>query len=304
MKYKVHSVLILLLLCLTARSQEVAQFPFQFHKGLIFLELQTATGDTLLGLFDTGAEVSAINTATAERLGLQVTDTTSVTGTDSSMTVEVVGFPHLHLGNHYVEMIHPTKRDLGHSLSLPGRRLDLIIGNEVFANTIVEINWVKKEILIHRNLNLQSYDFWVPFFLDHNIPRFTGKLNDAIQTDFRLDTGASLFETNRIYLNITTRNLEKLKKILPALEPASYLSATGINNKPFKLPVYELKKLQVGPLEIQNPFAIVQPETGYFALPDAVGFLSNNFLSKYERVAIDFIRNRLYFSGETEVLKK
>jgi hypothetical protein len=34
-------------------------------------------------------------------------------------------------------------------------------------------------------------------------------------------------------------------------------------------------------------FVIVQPEVGYFARPDALGFVSNSFLEKLGRVTLD-----------------
>src|SRR5262249_13686261 len=50
----------------------------------------------------------------------------------------------------------------------------------------------------------------VPFTVDHRIPRFKGVLNGSLDADFRLDTGASLFETRDVYLNVTEATCRKL----------------------------------------------------------------------------------------------
>ena len=230
-------------------------------------------------------------------MALPVIDSSFVTGTDTTIQVPVVKLEDLRLQDH-VKTIEPTRRDLSHSLSPPGKQLDLILGNDFFANSVVAINFPKQQLQVCQKIEPQKYDFWIPFILDHNIPRFSATVNDSLQFDFRLDTGASLFETEKVYLNITTHDLFLLKKKFRDLEPQSYLSATGIDNKAFRLPVFKLKNLKVGATEFEQAFAIVQPERGYFASPEAVGFLSNNFLSKFEQVAIDYINCRIYFKSK------
>lgn len=270
--------------------------PFEYYQGLIFLEIQTEAQDTLFCLFDTGAEISAIDDKTSERLQLPVVGSAQVTGTTATINIMVVNISHLKLGDYFVDSINPTKRDLTHSLSPNNRHLDMILGYDFFQNAIVEIDFINNKLRIHHDSSTLKRTAFINFTLDHNIPRFSGLVNGKIQMDFRLDTGASLFETDDVYINITTNDWNAIKKDIPALKPESYLYATGITSEQVILPVVRLEKITIGEFEIDNPYVIVQPEQGYFALPDAVGFISNNLLSKYDIVAIDYINNRLYIS--------
>ena len=61
-----------------------------------------------------------------------------------------------------------------------------------------------------------------------------------------------------------------------------------------------MEEVRIGAMEVERPWVIVQPRLGYFASPDAVGFVSNNLLKKYKRVAVDYIRNILWYSEPVE----
>lgn len=270
--------------------------PFEYYQELIFIEIQTEQQDTLFCLFDTGAEISAIHYKTSDRLKLSVVESTQVTGTNATKNVMVVHVTHFMLGDYYEDSIAPTKRDLAQGLTPNNKKLDMILGYYFFQQTIVEIDFTEKELRILNDRAFLNCTFFMNFSLDYNIPRFSGLVNGEIKMDFRLDTGASLFETDDIYVNITTIDWNAIKQHSPTLIPESYLYGTGVNNEQIELPVVRLAKVTVSKFEIVHPYVIVQPEQGYFAQPDAVGFISNNLLEKYDCVAIDYINNRLYYS--------
>ena len=283
-----------LLACCMLPAQNIS-IPFEYYQGLIFLEIETAKKDTLFCLFDTGAEISAVNEATSNVLGLPVVDSAQVTGSNATIDVQVVSMTDLTLRNHHVNSIAPTKRDLSHSLTPNNRILDMILGYDFFKESIIEIDFSRLEIRIIKDTAFLNYATYIPFSLDHNIPRFSGMASGKIPLDFRLDTGASLFDTDDIYINVTSDDWQRIREINPNLKPEFYLNATGINNELIELSVIQLDKVAIDILDIDKPYIIIQPEQGYFALPDAVGFVSNNWLSKYSRVAIDYINNRLYY---------
>ncbi len=266
---------------------------FQYYQGLIFLDVIYGS-DTLLALFDTGAEASAIDAATSDQFKLPIFDSTLVSGASNSMRVARVGMAGLRLGSFQTDEIFPTKRDLGHSLVPSNRRLDLILGYDFFKDQIVSLDFVKKQLRLLTNTYPCSCDESIPFTLDHNIPRFKGKVG-SVHLQFRLDTGASLFETEDIYINITSADWLRLRAKYPGLEVEKYFSATGLDNTEVKLAVARLNSCELDNLIIESPYVIVQPERGYFAQAEAVGFVSNNFLSKFSLVAIDYIHHRLCY---------
>ncbi len=52
--------------------------------------------------------------------------------------------------------------------------------------------------------------------------------------------------------------------------------------------------VRLGPIELKKSYLIVQPATGYFARPDAVGFCGNNLLEKFGRVVIDMPGKKIW----------
>jgi hypothetical protein len=129
--------------------------------------------------------------------------------------------------------------------------------------------------------------------LDNGIPRVRATLNDSVRAEFRLDTGASLFETQDVYLNVTASVWEQLTALDAKLKPTAYLTGGGIGGE-VKLPVARIRKFSAGTASISSPFVIVQPKLGYFARSDAVGFISNNLLEKFSPVTIDYLERKLY----------
>ena len=68
-----------------AQIREQEAIPFEYFQGLIFFEIQTEQNQTLFCLLDTGAEVSAIDKITSERLHLPVVGSSQVLGTDTAV---------------------------------------------------------------------------------------------------------------------------------------------------------------------------------------------------------------------------
>jgi len=114
----------------------------------------------------------------------------------------------------------------------------------------------------------------------------------AEELHLRLDTGASLFESEDVYVNVTERVWEELRRLDPSLAPSQYFTGTGTGGE-VRLPVARIGSLSVGERTLARPWVIVQPAQGYFARPDAVGFVGNNFLEKFGRVTIDYPGRRL-----------
>jgi hypothetical protein len=97
--------------------------------------------------------------------------------------------------------------------------------------------------------------------------------------DVRIDTGATFPLSDDSYLNLTQSQAELLRL---TGDPIKVLSATGTGDAVLKLPVYSLASLEIGRMRLTRVYAIVQPRVGYFARPDAVGFLGNSVLDKLD----------------------
>jgi hypothetical protein len=249
----------------------------------------------LLFLFDTGASASAIDLKTAERLQLSPTGTVKVEGTAGVIDAKTVKIPSLSVGEARVDNLSATAQDLSASLAPKAMRLDGILGYDFLSHCSVEINFKDHTIGFSKKPSRPALRtaVAVPFTLDHRIPRFKGILSGSIDADFRLDTGASLFETRDVYLNVTEATWRKLTDSDSRLVPEGHLKGSGPGGE-VELPVARIKEFSLGELVIPKPYVIVQPKVGYFARPDAVGFISNNLLERYGPVAVDYLERKLY----------
>jgi len=271
--------------------------PFTYAERCIFLELRAGGSEDLLFLLDTGASASALDLKTVERLGLTPTGTVQVEGTTGTIEARWVRLPRLSTGKVGVDRLQMTAQDLSGSLAPPGRRLDGVLGADFLAHFAVTIDFEARNLTLATRLVRAgpAAGIAVPFTLDNGIPRLSGRLNGNIEADFRLDTGSSLFESGDVYLNVPETVWRRLRESTPTPVPERALSGRGSGGE-VVLPLARIEELALGALVVPRPHVIVQPSVGYFARPDAVGFVSNNLLEKHSPVTVDYPRRKLYFS--------
>ena len=285
------SFFLIMLWSLSLNAQKTT-ISFEYYQRLIFLKVKVNKMDSLLFLFDTGANASAIDTKTANVLKLTTLKMDSVEGSAGTIVVPHVKAKTVSVGKSLVKNIVFTKYDLSGSLAPPNQRLNGILGTDFLKNFVVAIDFQNKQITLSKKVvnKLQSS---FPFEMENGIPRIKAKINNSVFTWFRYDSGSSLFDTKDIYINTTTPVFDLLAKADTTLKPVAYFSATGIGGS-IKLPVYKINSVLLNAIEVHKPFIIVQPRQGYFARPDAVGFFGNNFLEKFQKVTIDFIDKKMY----------
>ncbi len=277
-----------------------APVAFNYHERCIFIKMDAGTHRDLLFLFDTGASASAIDLKTADGLKLALTKGGKVEGSAGVIEVMKSQLPSLSVRQARVENLSVTVQDLSASLVPKGTRLDGILGYDFLSRYSVTIDFKDRTIRFSTRPQ-ESFALaarptvTVPFTVEDRIPRLRGILNGVIETDFRLDTGASLFETRDVYVNVTEDTWQKLTAAEPTLVPERYFKGTGAGGE-VKLPVVRIKGVSLGEIIVPEPYVIVQPKAGYFARPDAIGFIGNNFLEKYNPVTIDYLGRKLYLT--------
>jgi hypothetical protein len=272
-------------------SAKETAIPFEYYQRVMFLKVQINNSDSLLFLFDTGANVSALDEKTSDKLKLFVLRTDSVAGSAGTILVQVVKINSIRAGNARVADLEFTKQDLSYSLAPAGKHIDGILGTDFMKHFIITIDF--KSHLIFFSKKIKSNTKPIPFLMDNNIPKIKATVNDSFQTFLRYDSGSSLFATDSTYINVTTNDWITIQQSDTSLKPCSYFSGTGTGGE-IKLPVVHVKSFSFNGQQMQNPFIIVQPEQGYFARPDAVGFFGNNLLDKYQKVIIDFLGDKMY----------
>lgn len=276
----------------------VAQTRFIYYQNLVFLNVKANDTDSLLFLMDTGANASAIDNLTAEILSLPFVRRDSVTGTAGTEPVDMVRVDKLAIGGASIPGLIVTKRDLGYSLVPSNHKLDGILGTDFLRHFSVVIRFADSTIELKKKTVGSKGYMQIPFEMENNIPRVKMKTANGQAVYLRYDSGASLFATRDVYINIPERLYDALYASDTSMRPYTYFTASGVGGD-LKLPVVKGKSLYAGDLQIDEPRFIVQPRQGYFAADNAVGFFSNNLMEKYKVVVRDFLHKRMLVQKQT-----
>lgn len=287
-------IAVVLFLFASTTHLNAQQYPqtFHYHQKLIFLRMKVEHKDSLLFLMDTGANTSAIDSETAEMLKLSAFQRDTVEGTMGKMLAPSVWANVRHRGSDSAKKLSLTTYSLKGAPAPPGQKLDGILGTDYLKQFAITIDF---ELLqIHFNWLADTSSLVVlPFFMDNGIPAITAKIGHEIAVAFRYDSGSSLFETDEIFINTTTAVFRQLVAADSLLKPALTLTGSGIGGAA-NLFAYKLDSVVLGSIVIADPFIIVQPEAGYFARKDAIGFFGNNLMEKFPQISIDFPNRKMF----------
>lgn len=269
---------------------------FHYIERTIVLPGHVQGRDALL-LLDTGASRSAIDSAFAEAAGIQSFASGMVEGTAGRVTVRQARLSTLRVQEVGVNDLEVTLRPLGGLLAPPGRSVVGIIGMDFLHDVTVWIDYRQHRVRLSRSAGIPDSTWQrVSFTRDNGIPTLGASLNGTVATALRLDTGASLFESPDVWVNITTNAWKALQASMPRLVTTGSLSAVGVGGE-ILLSTARIDSMSIAHVRITRPWLIIQPEVGYFARTDAAGFVGNNFLEKYDEVIIDFAGNALYLKS-------
>lgn len=264
--------------------------PILYHERLVFLRLGVNGGPERLFLLDTGASASALALPTADELALPRGEPMRVEGTAGVVELPSARLATLGTVPFAAESLCVSLQDLSAIPCPPGERLDGILGADFLARFVVRLDFVELQLTLGHE-GLAANEGTLALQLDHGIPRFAAQLDD-LPVELRLDTGASLFESTAVYINIPQPTWEELQRADPELVPETQLAGTGLGGA-VTLPVARIQALIVGDASFARPFVVIQPRAGYFARPDALGFVGNNFLEKFEEITLDYPARKL-----------
>jgi len=124
----------------------VAEIPFQYREGLLWVKVNISKSEKPLNfLLDTGAGVSAINLTTAKRIGLKLGQEVTVHGVETTLTGHWQQRMFAKAGGVRLpsEYLAVDLEKLSHSCELP---VDGLIGADFFRGRIVQIDFDAQKI--------------------------------------------------------------------------------------------------------------------------------------------------------------
>ena len=277
-----------------------------YDRGQFFVPLALNGSAPHYFIFDTGAGVSAVDMALAAELRLPIVAHTELAGTAGVMVVNQVRIGKvspLRRGRSVDDLswygLTPTMQDLSaFTLPIKGQREAGLLGNDYLQSFVIQMQFDPPLLEIARPTGYGPAGVdpkrYIPFMLDNNtIVRLKGTLDGWMEVDLRFDTGSATMTIAGPYLNVSAAMWTALRSRHSEYQVHETLDAHGIGGK-LKLEVGTITSLDVGPLHFANLKVVIQPEVGYFADPNAVGFIALNLFSATNWLTFDYPNGRLY----------
>jgi hypothetical protein len=275
-------------------------------RGQFFLPMSINGSAPHYFIFDTGAGISAVDMALAAELRLPTIAHTELAGTAGVMTVDQVRIARiapLRRGRTVDDLawygLTPTTQDLSaFHVPIQGAKEAGLLGNDYLQSFVIQLQLDRPLVEIVRPTGFAPAGVdpqrFISFVLDNNtIVRVKGRLDGWMEADLRFDTGSATMTVDGPYLNVTTSMWQALCQHHPEYRVHETLEANAIGGK-LKLDVGTITSLEVGPLRFDGIKVVIQPPVGYFADPQAVGFIALNLFQQASWLTFDFPNGRLY----------
>jgi hypothetical protein len=277
-----------------------------YDRGQFFVPLCLNGSAPHYFILDTGAGISAVDAALASKLGLPTIAHTELAGTAGVMMVDQVRIDKISplRRGHAVDDLSwygltPTTHDLSaFTVPLPNVAEAGLLGNDYLQSFVIQLELGPPMLEITRPNGFPPAGVdprrFIPFTLDaHAIVRIKGTLDGWKDVDLRFDTGSATMTIEGPYLNVTKAMWQTLCERHPEYRVHDELEAHGIGGK-VTLKVGTITSLVVGPLRFDKVKVVIQPEIGYFAGAEAVGFIALNLFASGGWLTFDYPNRRLY----------
>ncbi|GLS02069.1 hypothetical protein GCM10007859_20890 [Brevundimonas denitrificans] len=278
----------------TLRATNAVESGYSAHVGFVRARIGPA-GEPVWLLLDTGANRSALDAGFAARSGLPALAGSQVEGTAGVIEAGGTRIEDLRVGGLVLPTIEPTTSDLSGLQGLGGEPAVGILGSDALAGLVVTLDFAHGRIAIappsEASARAAGCGRTVATSDDNGILRLDAVV-DGVALPLRYDSGAGLFEDPHVWINLSQRQWAQVRGDRPETAPIATLGGSGTGGQ-VGLPVHAGGRLEIGPLAWDEPRLIVQPAQGYFARPEAVGFVGNALFWSRGMLTIDYPGHRL-----------
>lgn len=245
-------------------------------------------------LIDTGANRSALDSGVARALNLPDEGGTEVEGTAGVVRAGSTTVERFTLGD-LTARLSPTVSDLSGLAGPNGEPVAGILGSDLLGRSVVVLDFERSRIALapagEASRTAASCGRGVAMGDDNGIPRVEAEV-DGRPLTLRYDSGAAIFDSPYLWVNLSERQFEAVRGDRPASPPIQTLGGGGTGGS-LSLPVHMGSTFRLGELQWREPRLIVQPPQGYFARDTAVGFIGNAAFRPFGLLVIDYPGGRL-----------
>ncbi|MCB0685598.1 MAG: clan AA aspartic protease, partial [Saprospiraceae bacterium] len=241
------------------------EIPINLQGNLIYIPLKINGSKPLNFLFDTGAEVTVLDDAIAEKLELNITDTAIIGTSAKSLVSQTSTSNTIHIGDIQLDSQSIEVLSIKHLSDRLKIQIDGIIGYEILKKYIVTTDLDQMKFIINdtiknhhqtntlqiNKIDLENHHFGLPIEIKFR------KNSEPVILSFKYDTG---FPGNLIFHNPTVNkySMEKMRRVRKSKGTSVDNSiTTNLKSKVYqvKLPGSAWKNVPVGldvdPLSVQ-----------------------------------------------------
>ena len=274
------------------RSQGAVEAVYEAHVAYARADLGDGVGRWFL--IDTGANRSALDSGVARSLGLPEEAETVVEGSAGVIQVSSTTVPRFAIGTLALPLT-PTVSDLSGLAGPDGEPVTGILGSDAFGDRVLTFDFERGRLALAApgvaSATVAACGRGVAMADDNGIPRLTAEL-DGQAVELRYDSGAGLFDSPHLWVNLSEPQFAASLDGREPGPPIQVLGGSGAGGQ-LRLPVHPGGPFRLGDIRWSASRLIVQPRQGYFARPEAVGFLGNAAFRPFGLVVVDYPAGRL-----------
>jgi len=269
------------------------RIPFELTNNLVILRGSINGSKPLDFILDTGASTSVISDSRARDLGLKLEGKTGATTQGGSIEASFVKGVSLSLsGVEFPKMTLAAIRLSGLEAGL-GRRVDGILGYDIFNRFVVEIDYVSRVVTFYEP---QAYKYSghgeaIPISVEDNTPFVVGMITEPkpIEGSFLIDTGAPGI------LNIAGPFAAK-HKLLDSVPHTISITSGALLAGRSSGKIGRVEGFQIGSLVIKKPVVNFSQDTGGSEGEEASteygGLIGGEILRRFKLI-IDYSRKQI-----------
>lgn len=273
------------------RARNAVEAAFVAH--VAYVRADPGDGRPRWFLIDTGANRSALDAGVVRSLDLPDLGATTVEGTAGVVQTSTTRLESLTLGD-LTASLSPTVSDLSGLAGPGGEAVAGILGSDLMGGRVLVLDFERDRLAISTGSETDAAaacGISVPIRDDNGIPRLEAEV-DGQALPLRYDSGAGIFDSPHLWLNLSEDQFARVRGDRPAAPPVMTLGGGGTGGA-LSLPVHMGATARMGDLEWSEPRLIVQPRQGYFAREDAVGFIGNAAFRPFGLLVVDYPGGRL-----------
>ncbi len=273
--------------------------PVEFVSNAIFIPV-AVNGEPVSMILDTGATMSVLSTPVVEELGIAPEGVGGGAGTGGLGEVHILTVESLEIGGLIIMGPTLVAIDLSGFSWHFGREWGGILGYELFARTVVEIDYGSGTLTLHDPETYTAPEpepgvvVVLPLELGEGLPTVEAEF-DGIRGRFTVDLG------NLNYMTIHRPAVVEygLQERYPDYRPLMVSGFGGTNRHR----LVELGELRLGSVNIPSPLAILASEVeGALARTWEVGNIGQDILKRFRRVTLDYPGGRLILEMDADGL--